>query len=94
MISVISQTYLFSDTPIQLLSFFFLLVVIYGIAGSRALLRLNVLFLPIVLIAIVLLSLLNINLMEINNLLPAFQTKVSQYAVGVKNSILRLLDLK
>ena len=94
MISVISQTYLFSDTPIQLLSFF-LLVVIYGIAGSRAaLLRLNVLFLPIVLIAIVLLSLLNINLMEINNLLPAFQTKVSQYAVGVKNSILRLLDLK
>ena len=36
MISVISQTYLFSDTPIQLLSFFFLLVVIYGIAGSRA----------------------------------------------------------
>jgi hypothetical protein len=25
--------------------------------------------------------------MEINNLLPAFQTKVSQYAVGVKNSI-------
>ena len=85
MISVISQTYLFSDTPIQLLSFFFLLVVIYGIAGSRAaLLRLNVLFLPIVLIAIVLLSLLNINLMEINNLLPAFQTKVSQYAVGVK----------
>ena len=94
MISVISQTYLFSDTPIQLLSFFFLLVVIYGIAGSSALLRLNVLFLPIVLIAIVLLSLLNINLMEINNLLPAFQTKVSQYAVGVKNSILRLLDLK
>ena len=65
MISVISQTYLFSDTPIQLLSFFFLLVVIYGIAGSRAaLLRLNVIFLPIVLIAIVLLSLLNINLVN------------------------------
>ncbi|MCE0554582.1 endospore germination permease [Bacillus thuringiensis] len=95
MISVISQTYLFSDTPIQLLSFFFLLVVIYGIAGSRAaLLRLNVLFLPIVLIAIVLLSLLNINLMEINNLLPAFQTKVSQYAVGVKNSIFTFIGFE
>ena len=94
-IAIISQTYLFSDTPIQLLSFFFLLVVVYGIAGSRAaLLRLNVLFLPIVLIAIVLLSLLNINLMEINNLLPAFQTKVSQYAVGVKNSIFTFIGFE
>ncbi|MFJ8220358.1 MULTISPECIES: endospore germination permease [Bacillus cereus group] len=94
-ISIISQTYLFSDTPIQLLSFFFLLVVVYGIAGSRAaLLRLNVLFLPIVLIAIVLLSLLNVNLMEVDNLLPAFQTDVSQYAVGVKNSIFTFIGFE
>jgi len=94
-IAIISQTYLFSDTPIQLLSFFFLLVVIYGIAGSRAaLLRLNVLFLPIVLIAIVLLSLLNVNLMEVDNLLPAFQTGISQYAVGVKNSIFTFIGFE
>ncbi|PFJ06931.1 spore gernimation protein GerLB [Bacillus cereus] len=94
-IATISQTYLFSDTPIQLLSFFFLLVVIYGIAGSRAaLLRLNVLFLPIVLIAIVLLSLLNVNLMEVDNLLPAFQTNVSQYVLGVKNSVFTFIGFE
>jgi spore germination protein len=94
-IAIISQTYLFSDTPIQWLSFFFLLVVIYGVVGSRAaLLRLNVLFLPIVLIAILLLSLLNVNLMEIDNLLPAFQTGASQYAVGIKNSIFTFIGFE
>lgn len=94
-IAIISQTYLFSDTSIQLLSFFFLLVVIYGVAGSRAaLLRSNVLFLPIVLIAIVFLSLLNVNVMKVENLLPAFQTNVSQYALGVKNSIFTFIGFE
>ena len=32
--------------------------------------------------------------MEINNLLPAFQTKVSQYAVGVKNSIFTFIGFE
>ncbi|KFN02088.1 spore gernimation protein GerLB [Bacillus clarus] len=94
-ISIIAQTYLFSDTPVQLLSFFFLLVVIYGVNGSRAaLLRLNVLFLPIVVVAILLLSLLNVNLMEIDSLLPAFQTDVSQYAKGLKNSIFTFIGFE
>ncbi|MGF9964868.1 GerAB/ArcD/ProY family transporter [Bacillus rhizoplanae] len=86
-ISIISQTYLFSDTPVQLLSFFYLLVVVYGVCGSRAgLIRLSVLFLPIVCIAIILLSLLNINLMEFENLSPFFQTKMSKYMGGIRES--------
>ncbi|WP_439743307.1 endospore germination permease [Bacillus pseudomycoides] len=94
-ISIISQMYLFSDTPIQWLSFFFLLVVIYGVSGSRAaLLRLNVIFLPIVLIAMLLLSLLNINLMEVDSLLPVFQTKVSKYAAGIKDSIFTFIGFE
>ena len=32
--------------------------------------------------------------MEINNLLPAFQTEVSQYAVGVKNSIFTFIGFE
>lgn len=74
-ISVISQTYLFGDTSVQWLSLFFLLVVVYGVCGSRvALFRLNMLFLPIVLVAILFLALLNVNLMKVQNLLPVFQT--------------------
>ncbi|SFJ89482.1 MULTISPECIES: endospore germination permease [unclassified Bacillus (in: firmicutes)] len=86
-ISIISQTYLFSDTPVQLLSFFYLLVVVYGVCGSRVgLLRLSVLFLPIVFIAIILLSLLNFNLMEFENVSPFFQTKLSKYIGGVRET--------
>ncbi|KEK23768.1 GerAB/ArcD/ProY family transporter [Bacillus gaemokensis] len=94
-ISIISQTYLFSKTPIELLSFFYLLVVIYGISGSRAaLLRLNLLFLPIVASAIFALSLLNINLMDTDNLLPLFKTKWSQYALGMKESIFTFIGFE
>ncbi len=94
-ISIISQTYLFGKTPIELLSFFYLLVVIYGVSGSRAaLLRLNLLFLPIVASAIVALSLLNINLMDTHNLLPLFQTKWSQYALGMKESIFTFIGFE
>lgn len=32
--------------------------------------------------------------MEINNLFPAFQTEVSQYAVGVKNSIFTFIGFE
>ncbi|WP_020061541.1 GerAB/ArcD/ProY family transporter [Bacillus sp. 123MFChir2] len=86
-ISIISQTYLFSDTPVQLLSFFYLLVVVYGVCGSRAgLLRLSVLFLPIVFIAIILLSLLNVNLMEFENVSPFFQTTMSKYIGGIRET--------
>ncbi|MDP7979725.1 GerAB/ArcD/ProY family transporter [Bacillus sp. WLY-B-L8] len=86
-ISIISQTYLFSDTPVQLLSFFYLLVVVYGVCGSRVgLLRLSVLFLPIVFIAIILLSLLNVNLMEFENVSPFFQTKLSKYIGGIRET--------
>ncbi|AWC31591.1 GerAB/ArcD/ProY family transporter [Bacillus cytotoxicus] len=94
-ISVISQTYLFSKTPIELLSFFYLLVVVYGVSGSRvALLRLNMLFLPIVVCAIFSLSLLNINLMEPDNVLPLFQTKWNQYIVGMKESIFTFIGFE
>ncbi|MDM5187165.1 endospore germination permease [Bacillus sp. DX4.1] len=94
-ISIISQTYLFGKTPIELLSFFYLLVVIYGVSGSRAaLLRLNLLFLPIVVCAIFALSLLNINLMDSHNLMPFFQTKWSQYAIGMKESIFTFIGFE
>lgn len=94
-ISIISQTYLFGDTSIQWLALFFLLVVIYGVCGSRvALLRLNMMFLPIVISAILLLSLLNINLMKVDNLLPVFQTDWKNYTNGVKDSIFTFIGFE
>lgn len=94
-ISVISQTYLFGDTSVQWLSLFFLLVVVYGVCGSRvALFRLNMLFLPIVLVAILFLALLNVNLMKVQNLLPVFQTEWKHYAVGIKDSVFTFLGFE
>ncbi|WP_369901028.1 endospore germination permease [Bacillus manliponensis] len=95
LISVISQTYLFGETSIQWLSLFFLLVVVYGVCGSRvALFRLNMMFLPIVIIAILLLSLLNINLMKIESLLPVFQTEWKHYMIGIKDSIFTFIGFE
>lgn len=95
LISIISQTYLFGETSIQWLSLFFLLVVVYGVSGSRvALFRLNMMFLPIVIIAILLLSLLNINLMKIENFLPVFQTEWKHYVTGIKDSVFTFIGFE
>lgn len=94
-ISIISQTYLVGDTPIQWLSLFFLLVVVYGVCGSRAaLLRLNMLFLPIVFIAMLSLTLLNIKSIRLESLLPVFQTQWKHYAMGIKDSIFTFLGFE
>lgn len=44
------------------------------------------LFLPIVFIVIILLSLLNVNVMEFENLSPFFQTKMSKYMGGIRET--------
>lgn len=46
----VSKQYLFERTPVEVLSLVLLLVIMYAVSGSRAaLLRLNLMFLPIVL---------------------------------------------
>ncbi|MGN8648011.1 GerAB/ArcD/ProY family transporter [Gracilibacillus sp. HCP3S3_G5_1] len=88
-IADISNHYLLIETPIEIISFTFLLLIIYAVAGSRiGLFRLNTLFLPFVLFIAVVVMVFNINLFNPNFLLPMFQTDFNGYVEGFKNGIL------
>jgi spore germination protein len=92
MIANISKLYLFDRTPVEVISLIFLLLIIYGVSGSSAsLLRLNLLFLPIVIFINGLVLLLNINLMEIRNLKPFFTTGWTGVLQGTKETTFSFL---
>ncbi|MDY0405853.1 endospore germination permease [Virgibacillus sp. 179-BFC.A HS] len=79
-IADISKSYLFHRTPVEVIALSFLLVVVYAVCGSRAgILRLNLLFLPIILFIFILLLSLDIKFIEMKNLLPMFQTDMKDY---------------
>ncbi|SHG88940.1 GerAB/ArcD/ProY family transporter [Ornithinibacillus halophilus] len=83
-IADVSHTYLFERTPVQVINFSYLLVVIYAVSGSRAaIFRLNALFLPIVLVTTTILLLFSIRFMEFNNVMPMFKTDIKDLGKGV-----------
>lgn len=87
-IADISHHYLFDRTPVEVIAFTFLLLVVYGVSGSRAgLFRLNMMFLPIILLISVLILAFNIGWFKPANLLPVFQTSFSGYIEGIGTSI-------
>ena len=94
-IAGISKFYLFERTPVEAISLSFLLIVIYAVSGSRAgIIRLNVLFLPIVLfIAVVMLS-FSIGLFQFDHLQPHFISSGKQIMSGTKSVIFSLLGFE
>ncbi|MBM7603027.1 spore germination protein [Metabacillus crassostreae] len=87
-ITNISKLYMFDQTPIEAISLMFLLVVIYGVSGSRiALLRLNLMFLPIVLAVTVLVQFFNIPLFELSNLRPTFTSSFNGYYQAAQETV-------
>ncbi|RDW18912.1 GerAB/ArcD/ProY family transporter [Oceanobacillus chungangensis] len=88
-IADISQIYLLNDTPMEVLSLVFLLVVIYAVSGERAgIFRLNTLFLPFIIIISLFVIILSIGWIEKANILPIFKTSIGGYAEGIKSSII------
>ncbi|RKQ34584.1 GerAB/ArcD/ProY family transporter [Oceanobacillus halophilus] len=88
-ITDISHQYLFQETPMQIISLTFLLVVVYAVSGSRAgIFRLNVLFMPIIFVTTVILVLFSIGYMEVKNILPVLKTDVDGYMQGTLQSAL------
>ncbi|MFC4320033.1 GerAB/ArcD/ProY family transporter [Litchfieldia salsa] len=82
-IANISKLYMFDQTPIEAVALVFLLVVIYAVSGSRvALLRLNLMFLPIVIVITLLVQAFNVTLFQIENLRPTFTTTITGYFNG------------
>lgn len=86
-IANIAKLYLFERTPLEVIAMAFLLPVVYAVAGSRAaLLRLNLLFLPVVLVIICVVLVFDLHFIESVNLLPVFTTKGSGYLQGIVDS--------
>lgn len=87
-ISALAHQYLFDQTPIEVVSLSFLLVVVYAVAGSRAgIFRLNVLFFPIVMGGLLILILLPLGFIDVENFLPVFQTDFQGYLKATYSSV-------
>ena len=87
MIAEIAKQYLFDQTPVEVLSVLFLLVVVYAVSGSRVgILRLNILFLPIIYCVALAISFLNIAYFDYHNLFPVLTTDWNGYVAGIKQS--------
>jgi len=84
-VSGIASNYLFDKTPQEVVSLIFLLTVIYAVSGSRAaLLRLNVIFFPMVLTVVVLVQVMSFNYFDMTNLQPMIVTDLSGIWEGAK----------
>ncbi|QRG66380.1 GerAB/ArcD/ProY family transporter [Brevibacillus choshinensis] len=82
----IAKQYLFYNTPVEMITLSFLLVVQYAVAGSRvALLRLNVLFLPVVLYVMLVVLLFAQPLIDLENVRPYFSSSWSSLLKGTKD---------
>lgn len=74
-LSNIASKYLFDVTPPQVVSLVFFLAVIYAVSGSDvAVLRLNLMFLPIFLTVLLMLFVFNIRYLDVTHFTPFFTT--------------------
>jgi spore germination protein len=86
-VGTISVMYLFDKTPIEAIAVLFLLGVNYAVYGSTAaILRLNLMFLPIILGISLMISFMNLGTAEVQNMKPVFTTSIIEYLRGVKIS--------
>lgn len=81
----IAKQYLFSVTPVEMIILVYLLVMQYALFGERiVLIRLNLLFLPVVLLVVVIVLLFLLRLFETENLKPFFVTDWDNIISGTK----------
>ncbi|MBM7608438.1 spore germination protein [Lysinibacillus composti] len=87
-VSALAHQYLFDQTPLEVISLSFLLVVVYGVCGSRAgIFRLNALFLPFVLVGLLVVVVVPLVFIKTENLLPVFQTDFKGYVQSTYSSL-------
>ncbi|MGG4455463.1 GerAB/ArcD/ProY family transporter [Brevibacillus porteri] len=82
----IAKQYLFYNTPVEMITLSFLLIVQYSVVGSRiAMLRLNLLFLPVVLVVMFIVLLFTTQLFEVENIRPYFSSDWRSLLAGSKD---------
>lgn len=88
-IADVSQHYLFDSTPVEIIALTFLLVVIYAVCGSRVgLLRLNMMFFPLILFISLIAFVFNLGHFNPSNLRPMFETSLYGYVKGIHTGII------
>lgn len=88
-IADVSSQYLFDHTPVEVISLTFLLVVVYAVSGTRVgLLRLNMMFLPIIILISCLAFAFNLGNFEPANLRPVFETSLNGYVKGIHTGVI------
>src|SRR5690625_627205 len=88
-IADISKQYLFEQTPMEVIAFAFFLVVIYAVSGPTVgLLRLNMMFLPLILFISIIIVAFNITWFSLDNLFPVFETDFNGFTKGIHASVM------
>lgn len=91
----ISKHYLFERTPLEFVSLCFLWIIIYAVSGSSVgLIRLNVLFLPLVLFIAVVVLVFSNNIFHAHELMPFFISDWRQIASGAMESVFSLFGFQ
>ncbi|HEB2440917.1 spore gernimation protein GerLB [Bacillus thuringiensis] len=86
-ISVIVNLYLMENTDVKIIAFCFVLVLSYGLCGSRmALVQLCILGLYVVIVSLIISFILNVNNIDFTHLFPILKTPPMGYIRGLKNS--------
>jgi spore germination protein len=94
-VASISQLYLFDTTPVEVICLVFLLVIIYGISGqSIVILRINLMFLPIVLFIVFVLMVMNLGHFEFTNLKPFFISNWKDIGIASKETVFSFLGFE
>lgn len=94
-IANIAKQYLFETTPVEIIAFSFLMVNVYAVSGSRVgLIRLNILFIPIVLFVTSIVLLFSFNMVDAKEFKPFFTTDWKSLAAGMKSTVFSLLGFE
>lgn len=94
-VSSISKLYLFDTTPVEAICFFFLLVLIYGVSGpSITLLRLNLIFLPVIVLIVLIVLIMSSGDFNIRLLKPMFVTPWTDVVIAAKETSVSFLGFE
>ncbi|MDD9268721.1 endospore germination permease [Paenibacillus sp. GCM10023248] len=94
-IANIAKQYLFETTPVEVIAFGFLMVNVYAVSGSRVgLIRLNILFIPIVLFVTIIVLLFSLSMVDAKELKPYITTDWKSLASAMKTTAFSLLGFE
>lgn len=91
-IADMAKHFLFDRTPVYIIVLLFLFVIVYAAFGSEAsIIRLHVLFFPIVLVTLLFVLVMNIGFLKVDNLMPVFVTPLPRFLSGTTECLYSLM---